>query len=60
MIVAARRSSTLLLVLLAAATALQCALGFVPQFVRPNAGGLVAPSRSRGLPSTTPRAARMR
>ena len=59
MIVAARRSSTLLLVLLAAATALQCALGFVPQFVRPNAGGLVAP-RSRGLPSTTPRAARMR
>lgn len=59
MIVAARRSSTLLLVLLAAATALQSALGFVPQVIRPNAGGLVAP-RPHGLPSTTPRAARMR
>lgn len=59
MIVAGRRTGTLLLVLVAAATALQCALGFVPQFVRPDAGGLVAP-RAHGLPSTTPRAARMR
>lgn len=58
MMLAAPRRFVLIAVLLAA-TAL-CALGFVPQFVPRHTALSTTTARGGGLPSSTPRAARMR